>query len=83
MDEKLWGVEVVEVAPGSPAERAGVQVGDFVLSAGGLEISDSSDLLRSRRQYHVGDEMPMTIWRDGECIEVVLVLDQEAAQAQP
>ena len=34
--------------------------------------------LRVRKNYQVGDEMPMTVWRDGEYLEVVLDL-QEAA----
>ena len=76
----LWGVEVVEIVPGSPAEDAGVQLGDFILEAGGLDITASRDLLRARQQYHVGDEMPMTVWRGGELLELTLVLDQAATE---
>ena len=74
--EGLWGVEVLEVTPGSAAEAAGVRVGDFVISAGGVEVRSSKDLLRARRQYHIGDEMPLTVWRDGKQVEVILVLEQ-------
>ena len=80
--DDLWGVEVVEVAPNSPADKAGVRVGDFVLAAGGLDVTASRDLLRARQQYHVGDEMPMTIWRDGEVLEVTLVLDQAVTETK-
>ena len=76
----LWGVEVVEIVPGAPAEKAGVLLGDFILQAGGLDITTSRDLLRARQQYHVGDEMPMTVWRDGELVELVLALDQAATK---
>lgn len=74
--EDLWGVEVIEVTPGSAAEKAGVQVGDYIVYAGGVEILTSSDLLRVRRQYRVGDELPLVLWRDGVGVEVTLQLEQ-------
>ena len=76
----LWGVEVVEIVPGSPADDAGVQLGDYILEAGGLDITASRDLLRARQQYHVGDEMLMTVWRGGELLELTLALDQAATE---
>ena len=79
LGEDLWGVEVQSVTPGSAADLAGVEEGDYVISAGGIDVSSSADLLRARRQYHVGDTMPMTIWRDGTLLEVTLVLNEAAA----
>ena len=83
LDEDLWGVEVQSVTEGSAAEKAGVQVGDFVVAAGGIDVSASRDLLRARRQYHVGEEMPMTLWREGELVEVTLVLEQAEGEEIP
>lgn len=83
LDEDLWGVEVQSVTEGSAADEAGVQVGDFVVAAGGIDVSASRDLLRARRQYHVGEEMPMTLWRDGKLVEVTLVLEQAEGEDTP
>ncbi len=83
LDEDLWGVEVQSVTEGSAADKAGVQVGDFVVAAGGIDVSASRDLLRARRQYHVGEEMPMTLWRAGELVEVTLVLEQAEGEETP
>lgn len=83
LDEDLWGVEVQSVTEGSAADKAGVQVGDFVVAAGGIDVSASRDLLRARRQYHVGEEMPMTLWREGELVEVTLVLEQAEGEETP
>ena len=83
LDEDLWGVEVQSVTEGSAAEKAGVQVGDFVVAAGGIDVSASRDLLRARRQYHVGEEMPMTLWREGELVDVTLVLEQAEGEESP
>ena len=83
LGESLWGVEVQSVTEGSAADKAGVRVGDFVVAAGGIDVSASRDLLRARRQYHVGEEMPMTLWRDGELVEVTLVLEQAEGEETP
>lgn len=72
--EGLMGVEVLQVTPDSAAEAAGVQEGDFIVFAAGVDVTTSRDLLRARRQFHVGDEMPLTLWRHGELIEVTLHL---------
>ena len=80
LTDTLWGAEVDSVTEGGAADRAGVQAGDFIIAAGSLdEVLGSSDVLQARRQYHVGDRMPMTLWRDGEVVEVILDL-QEAAE---
>lgn len=82
LEEELWGLEVKEVTPDSAADKAGIQVGDFVTSAGGEALYTSQDLLRIRRQYYLGDELPMTIWRDGEILEVTLQLEQTAEDVE-
>ena len=79
VEPDVWGIEVQSVTENSPAGKAGVQEGDYVLSAGGRDINSSRDLLRVRRQCHLGDELSMTLWRDGEILEVTLLLSEPAA----
>ena len=74
LEEDVWGLEVLEVTPGSAADRAGIRTGDFILSAAGREVSSSQDLLRIRRQLYVGDQVTMEIWRGGQRMEVTLTL---------
>ena len=69
--------------PGSAADEAGIQVGDFIVSAAGTDVSSSQDLLKVRRQFRVGDEMPLTLWRDGERLEVTLVLQAKEEAVEP
>ena len=83
LEEDLWGVEVIEVNPGSAAEKAGVQVGDFIVSAAGSQVTSSQDLLRIRRQFRVGDELPLILWRDGAQVEVTLSLQAQEETAEP
>lgn len=72
LEPDVWGVEVVDITPGSAAELAGVRIGDFILTAGGEAIRTSQDLLRVRQQYYQGDEMPVIIWRNGERLDLIL-----------
>lgn len=78
LEEDLWGLEVKVVTPGTAADKAGIQVGDYVISAGGEALYTSQDLLRVRRQYHLGEKLSMTLWRDGETVEITLKLEQTA-----
>ena len=74
LEEDVWGLEVLEVAADSAADRAGIRAGDFILSAAGREVTTSQELLRVRRQLYVGDQVTMEIWRDGQRMEVTLTL---------
>jgi len=70
------GVEVQDVTPDSAAGRAGVKAGDVIVSAGGQSVTERHMLLSVRRQFHIGDDLPMTVWRNGEYLKVVLHLDK-------
>ena len=70
IEPDLWGISVLTVERDSAAERAGIEIGDYIIGADGETISSSRDLLRIRRRYHIGESMSLTLWRDGERLEV-------------
>ena len=76
LDENLWGAGIESVTPGGAGDKAGIRPGDYLLASGETPLTTSDDVLKVRREYYVGDEMPMTIWRDGAIIEVILQLEQ-------
>ena len=80
--EGLFGLHVEEVTPGGVGEAAGIRAGDFLLTADGEPLTTSQDLLRIRRQHYLGDEMPVTLWRDGEVLEVTMVLTDALEEAE-
>ena len=80
--EGVWGLRVDSVTTGGAGDLAGIRKGDFILTADGEELTTSQDLLRVRRHFHVGDSLGMTIWRDGEVLEVTLEL-KDAVKAEP
>ena len=78
LEEGLVGIRVEDVTEGSAADRAGVQVGDYVLEAAGQSVTTSHELLKIRRRCYVGEEMELVIWRKGERMELTLQLEESA-----
>lgn len=77
-EEGVWGLKVVSVTENSAAGRAGIQVGDFLLSADDMPLNTSNDLLRVRRTHYLGDRMKIVLWRNGQQTEVTLDLQETA-----
>lgn len=70
------GLFVRDVDAGTAAEAAGVRAGDYIIAAQGEEVRTNQDLFRVRRTLYVGDELTLTILRDGETLEVILELEE-------
>ena len=49
-------------------------VGDIVTAVGGLHIGTTEDLASAVEQFNVGDQIPLTIQRDGERLQVIVPL---------
>lgn len=76
-DDGVPYVGVIEVTEGSGADKAGIQSGDVILAADGQELSATEDLLSVRRNHAVGDEVVLTVWRDGETFDVTVTLQSD------
>jgi hypothetical protein len=59
------GVMVAKVEPGSPAEQAGVQVGDILTEIDGESIESPMMLSRYIRGKEEGDSVSLGLWREG------------------
>lgn len=60
------GVVVVEVVPGSPAEKAGLKRGDVVVTYNGEKVADIQDLSLAVSHTDAGKEVVIEIVRDGK-----------------
>jgi serine protease Do len=57
------GTVVTRVSPESPAERAGLRVGDVIMSIGGRRITKREEVLSQVGTSRPGSELEMEIWR--------------------
>ena len=70
------GAYVVSVTAGSPAEDAGIQVGDVIVSIGGTSIATTADVQTAVRQHRPGDTVKVVLDRDGERVTIDAVLTE-------
>jgi len=67
------GVGVIEVASGSPAERAGLRPTDTILSVDGSPTQDAGDLQRIMGAESVGQTLHLSVLRGDRVIDVEVV----------
>lgn len=60
------GAYVVEITPGTEAEKAGLQPGDVIVAVDDDKVRSMDDLILEVRQRSVGDSVTVTLWRNGE-----------------
>jgi len=65
------GLRVVEVVPGGPAARAGLRVGDLLISAGGRPVTGAQDLQKLMFGDAIGRPLPVTVLRNGALVDVI------------
>ena len=62
------GAEVTNVAPDSPAAKAGFKEGDVVLDYNGTPVEGQEQLTRLVRETPAGREVKVTVWRAGASV---------------
>ena len=67
------GVGVIEVASGSPAERAGLRPTDTILAVGGSATAGTSDLQRLMTADSIGRTLSLLVLRDDRIVHVDVV----------
>jgi S1-C subfamily serine protease len=70
------GLRVVEVVPGSPAARAGIRIGDVVISANGAKVHTAQDLQKLMLSLRAGSRLGVTLIRNGALVDVVASLSE-------
>jgi S1-C subfamily serine protease len=70
------GLRIVEVLPDSPAERAGVQPGDVLLSVGQRSVSNAESLQKLMFAEAIGSPLDLHVLRDGTERRIVAVPEE-------
>jgi len=90
LPDRVTGIYVQKVIKGGPADRAGLEAGDVISQLGDFEISNTglfelsphgkiSVIHLIRTLYHVGDTVPAKVFRNGNIIDLTIVLDHRRA----
>jgi S1-C subfamily serine protease len=59
------GVLVTKVTDGSPAQRAGIIMGDIILKMGNVKVNSIEDLLNEIHERKVGENVKVSVFRRG------------------
>jgi S1-C subfamily serine protease len=71
------GAVVAEVRAGSPADAAGLQPGDVIVSVDGDPISTASEMVDTIRSHDPGDKITIEYEREGRKREADVTLDRK------
>jgi serine protease Do len=70
------GAFIGEVIQGSPAQKSGVQVGDFILKINDVTIKSYKDLLKIVGETPVGQTLKLTVWRQRKIVNLFVKVSE-------
>jgi serine protease Do len=70
------GAVISQVEGGSPAEKAGLKVGDVITELDGQKVSDASQLQIEVGQKQPGSSIKLEVLRDGKSVSVPVTLEE-------
>ena len=70
-----YGVVIMNVEPGSPAEKAGLKGGDVITSVNGTTVKTGNDLVNPIAQAPIGSKVKLTYVRDRSQKETTAVVE--------
>ncbi len=76
------GVMVGKLVDGSPALRAGLEIGDIVTAVGGEPVASASALARAIGGHEDGDTVVLEVWRDGRMEKISATLEERERRVE-
>lgn len=71
------GIYVKDVETFSAGEKAGIKIGDVIVKADGKDIKTMDELNEIKNSHNIGDEMKVTVNRDGQEKELTITLGEQ------
>src|SRR5262245_22295821 len=81
--EKEHVARVESIITGSPADKAGLKVGDVILKVGGDDIRDDKTYREAIGRKRAGDVVPVVLRRGGSEQTVELTLQEKVSRPEP
>ena len=82
IEEEFSEISVIGVVPQGPAERAGVEIGDLLLSVAGVRLETIEDFDLAARNFERGEAIPLALERDGQQLQLQLIPGMPCAWAR-
>jgi serine protease Do len=76
---KTDGILIAEVTKGSPAEKAGIQQGDILLSLNGDKVLDVTGLRNRIAMTAPGSEVTLQVFREGRKKDIRVIITEQPA----
>lgn len=76
-----WGAYVGSVEDGSPADKAGLKQGDVITAVDGSDVESTDDVIIGIRSHKIGDEITLTIQRNGKEQDITATLGSDQDNA--
>jgi serine protease Do len=74
-----YGVYIADVAANSPADKAGLQVGDIITAIDNTSLDETHAYLNTLFQYSAGDTVTLNVNRNGKTIQVKATLGESGS----
>ena len=64
------GLHITYIEPGSVADRAGIELGDILLSVENVPVTSNDELENALCSYTLGDTIQLVIYRNGQQVSI-------------
>jgi len=75
-----WGVYITKVASGSPADKAGLQVGDIITAIGSTPIDENNAYINILFKYSAGDTVVFDFVRNNSTMSTNVTLGESSSK---
>ena len=78
LNDVVEGAYIIEVVKGSPADKAGLEAGDIIMSVDGkrIEGKNEKELAQVILEKRVGQTITLKVWRNGKVFEKKVKLEK-------
>lgn len=73
--ERTKGVIITKIYPGTPSDKAGLEVGDIILKINEFQINNENTIFGVFYEFRTGQEIDIVIFRDGEELHKKMILE--------
>ncbi|RLD07118.1 MAG: 2-alkenal reductase [Chloroflexota bacterium] len=71
-----WGAYISKIGANTPASKAGLREGDIITQFGEQLLNGEKPFINVLYDYSPGETVKLTVWREGETIEVEVTLGE-------